>query len=74
MGDQELPLVYLARHGETAWSLSGQHTGLSDLPLTAVGERNGEKLKDALKRVTFTKVSLTSRVANVRTGWFQSQR
>jgi broad specificity phosphatase PhoE len=56
MGDQELPLVYLARHGETAWSLSGQHTGLTDLPLTAVGERNGEKLKDALKRVTFTKV------------------
>jgi broad specificity phosphatase PhoE len=56
MADQELPVVYLARHGETAWSLSGQHTGLTDLPLTAVGERNAEKLKDALKRVTFTKV------------------
>src|SRR6185369_1660255 len=51
-----LPTVYLARHGETAWSLSGQHTGLTDLPLTAVGERNAEKLKDALKRVTFTRV------------------
>jgi len=56
MTDQELPLVYLARHGETAWSLSGQHTGLTDLPLTPVGERNAEKLKDALRRVTFTKV------------------
>jgi len=56
MAHQELSLVYLARHGETAWSLSGQHTGLTDLPLTAVGERNAEKLKDALKRVTFTKV------------------
>ena len=56
MAHQEPPLVYLARHGETAWSLSGQHTGLTDLPLTAVGERNAEKLKDALKGVTFTKV------------------
>jgi broad specificity phosphatase PhoE len=56
MDHQELPLVYLARHGETAWSRSGQHTGLTDLPLTAVGERNAEKLQDALKRVTFTRV------------------
>jgi broad specificity phosphatase PhoE len=29
-----LPVVYLARHGETAWSLSGQYTGRTDLPLT----------------------------------------
>src|SRR6266699_2926034 len=38
MKDQ-LPVVYLARHGETLWSLSGQHTGLTDLPLTEHGER-----------------------------------
>ena len=56
MADQELPLVYLARHGETAWSLSGQHTGLTDLPLTPMGEHNARRLRDALKRVTFTKV------------------
>ena len=52
----ELPLTYLARHGETAWSLSGQHTGLTDLPLTEVGERNARKLRDALAGLTFAKV------------------
>ena len=40
--------VYLARHGETAWSLSGQHTGLTDLPLTARGERNARRLGERL--------------------------
>jgi probable phosphoglycerate mutase len=56
MDHQKLPLVYLARHGETAWSLSGQYTGLTDLPLTPVGESNAEKLHDVLKHVTFTRV------------------
>ena len=32
---EALPVVYLARHGDTAWTHSGQHTGLTDLPLTA---------------------------------------
>src|SRR5438094_5508062 len=54
-----LPIVYLARHGETAWTLSGQHTGLTDLPLTARGERNARRLEERLRGVTFAQV-LTS--------------
>lgn len=54
-----LPAVTLARHGETEWSLSGQHTGLTDLPLTGRGERNARNLGDRLKGRTFTRV-LTS--------------
>ena len=53
---EKLPLVYLARHGETAWSLSGQHTGLTDLPLTDRGERNARRLGERLKGLSFSKV------------------
>jgi broad specificity phosphatase PhoE len=51
-----LPVVYLARHGETAWSLSGQHTGLTDIPLTERGERNARQLKERLKGLAYAKV------------------
>lgn len=51
-----LPIVYLARHGETAWTLSGQHTGLTDLPLTERGERNARRLEERLRGMTFAKV------------------
>lgn len=51
-----LPSVYLARHGETAWSLSGQHTGLTDLPLTERGEWNARRLAPRLAGVPFAKV------------------
>src|SRR5262245_35421946 len=53
---EQLPILYLARHGETAWSLSGQHTGLTDLPLTERGERNARQLGERLKRLTFARV------------------
>jgi len=51
-----LPVIYLARHGETAWSLSGQHTGLTDLPLTERGERNARRLGERLMGHLFAKV------------------
>ena len=59
------PIIYLARHGETAWSLSGQHTGLTDLPLTARGERNASRLRQRLAGLTFAKV-LTSPLQRAR--------
>jgi broad specificity phosphatase PhoE len=56
---EALPLVYIGRHGETAWSLSGQHTGRTDLPLTENGERQAYALGQRLRGHRFVKV-LTS--------------
>jgi broad specificity phosphatase PhoE len=53
---EALPAIYLARHGETAWTLSGQHTGRTDLPLTESGERNGRALGTRLRGLAFAKV------------------
>ena len=53
---EKLPVVYIARHGNTAWTHSGQHTGLTDLPLTPDGERNAVRLGERLKGMTFAKV------------------
>jgi broad specificity phosphatase PhoE len=61
----ELPLVYLARHGETAWTISHQHTGRSDIPLTERGELNAWSLGERLGGVQFQKV-LTSPLARAR--------
>jgi broad specificity phosphatase PhoE len=51
-----LPIVYLVRHGETAWTLSGQRTGLTDLPLTEAGEKNARGLGKRLHGLPFAKV------------------
>jgi probable phosphoglycerate mutase len=51
--------LYLIRHGETAWSVSGQHTGRTDLPLTGQGEQNARRLGARLAGVAFSRV-LTS--------------
>jgi probable phosphoglycerate mutase len=43
-----LPSVTLVRHGETAWSASGQHTGRTDITLTEEGERKARALRERL--------------------------
>jgi probable phosphoglycerate mutase len=62
-----LPIIYLARHGETAWSLSGQHTGLTDLPLAERGERNALQLGERLKGLVFARVFTSPLQRAVRT-------
>jgi len=50
------PKVYLVRHGETAWTISGRYTGRTDIPLTEQGERDARSLSARLRGVTFTRV------------------
>jgi broad specificity phosphatase PhoE len=58
--NETLPIIYLARHGETAWSLTGQHTGLTDLPLTPHGEVVARFLRDRLQGIEFAKVYVST--------------
>jgi broad specificity phosphatase PhoE len=53
---ESLPMVYLARHGGTAWSRTGQHTGLTDLPLTDAGAEEGRQLGKRLAGQKFARV------------------
>ena len=62
-----LPLVYLARHGETAWSLSGQHTGRTDLPLDRARRGTGARPGPAAARMAFAKVLTSPSQRAVRT-------
>jgi broad specificity phosphatase PhoE len=48
--------IYLIRHGETAWSLSGQHTGRTDVPLTAHGEQQARQVGELLRGIRFSQV------------------
>jgi probable phosphoglycerate mutase len=58
-------MIYLARHGETAWTVSGQHTGLSDIPLTERGKDNARRLGERLRGLSFVQV-LTSPLQRAR--------
>jgi len=52
-----MPLrLYFIRHGGTEWSLSGQHTGRTDIPLTAAGEDEARKLEPCLRNIAFVRV------------------
>ena len=51
-----LAVHYLARHGETEWTVSGRHTGLTDLPLTSTGERNASRLGERLRNLPHREV------------------
>jgi probable phosphoglycerate mutase len=62
-----LPIIYVARHGETAWSLTGQHTGLTDLPLTEHGEHNARGLGQRLQGMMFGRVLTSPLQRAVRT-------
>jgi probable phosphoglycerate mutase len=67
MAAEILPVIYLARHGETAWSVTGQHTGLTDLPLNERGERNALRLRERLAGSVFAKVLTSPLQRAVRT-------
>jgi broad specificity phosphatase PhoE len=62
-----LPMIYLARHGQTEWSQTGQHTGLTDIPLTPQGEENGRRLGERLAKIKEPiKLVLTSQLQRAR--------
>ena len=61
------PTIYYMRHGETAWSLTGQHTGKTDLPLTAHGEQQARQLRQPLEQVKFGPVLTSPRQRAQRT-------
>ena len=48
--------IWLARHGQTEWSLAGKHTGRSDIPLTPAGEEEARKLGARLQKNAFAAV------------------
>lgn len=64
--NKPLQQIYLVRHGETEWSLSGQHTGITDIPLTANGQRVAKLLEPRLAKVSFALV-LTSPLKRAKT-------
>ncbi|HEY4245663.1 MAG TPA: histidine phosphatase family protein [Lacunisphaera sp.] len=59
--------LYLIRHGETAWSLSGQHTSYTDIPLTEKGEADARQLAQRLGSVRFNEVLTSPRLRAQRT-------
>ncbi len=63
----ELPVFYVARHGETPWSLTGRFTGPADLPLTGRGEQDARALGKRLIGLNFARVFTSPSQRAVRT-------
>jgi broad specificity phosphatase PhoE len=63
--NRTLSKLYIVRHGQTEWSASGQHTGRTDIALTAQGEENGRRLGSRLRGQSFALV-LTSPLQRAR--------
>jgi len=59
--------LYLVRHGETEWSLSGKHTSRTDIPLTENGEHQARKLGEHLRKISFARVMCSPRLRAKRT-------
>jgi probable phosphoglycerate mutase len=53
---REMPKLFLARHGDTAWTESHQRTGRTDIPLNSAGEERARLLGESLRRVSFARV------------------
>ena len=53
--------VFIVRHGETEWSLSGQHTGTTEIRLTDNGRRQAERVRPSLARHSFARVLVSPR-------------
>ena len=62
-----LPAVYVVRHGETAWSLAGRHTGSTDIDLTEQGERDARRLGERLHGLEFAAILTSPSLRAVRT-------
>jgi probable phosphoglycerate mutase len=58
---QACPQLYFIRHGETEWSLSGQHTGRTDIPLTEHGKEEARALVPWLHNISFSSVITSPR-------------
>lgn len=63
----QLPAVWIARHGETEWSLAGRHTGRTDIDLTHQGEHDARLLGERLRGIELTAIFTSPSKRAVRT-------
>lgn len=65
---EPLPRIYLARHGETPWTVTHQHTGRTDIPLIPKGEADALKIGRRLENISFAKVYSSPLQRALKTG------